>query len=223
MRKLAIACLLLCSRLGVTAQAAYDSSFRFYYYDQKLSLFEAMPDQPNEVVWLGDSITDGCEWSELFPGVKTLNRGISADNTFGILYRLHEVTRRKPKKIFLLIGINDIARQIPDSVILYNYQRIVIQIKKESPQTKLYLQSILPTNNSYTDFKNHQNKESHIAYLNQQLQQLCQQYQLVYVDLHSAFTDTEGKLKSAFTNDGLHLTGAGYQQWKTVLTKQRFL
>ena len=49
------------------AQSTYDSSFHFYYYDQKLSMFEIMPDQKGEVVWMGDSITDGGEWSELFP------------------------------------------------------------------------------------------------------------------------------------------------------------
>jgi lysophospholipase L1-like esterase len=216
----AMGCLVIGRLCG---QAAYDSSFRFYYYDQKLSMFETMPDRTGEVVWLGDSITDGGEWSELFPGVVTLNRGISSDNTFGILYRLREVTRRKPRKVFLLIGINDIARGIPDSVILRNYRRIIDSIQLQSPATQLYVQSILPTNNAYTNFKNHQNKTEHIAYLNDQLRQLCQQRKLVYVDLHSAFVDKEGKLDSRYTNDGLHLTGAGYQRWKEVLLRNKLL
>jgi lysophospholipase L1-like esterase len=214
---LALGCLLT---VGLRAQTSYDSSFRFYYYDQKLSMFQTMPDRAGEVVWLGDSITDGGEWSELFPGVVTLNRGISADNTFGILYRIREITRRKPRKVFLLIGINDIARGIPDSVILYNYRRIVDSIRWQSPATQLYVQSLLPTNNAYSDFKNHQNKTEHIDYINGQLRQLCLQRKLVYVDLHAAFADKEGKLNSRYTNDGLHLTGAGYQRWKEVLLQK---
>jgi lysophospholipase L1-like esterase len=205
------------------AQASYDSSFRFYYYDQKLSLFAAMPDQNGELVWLGDSITDGCEWSELFPGVKTLNRGISADNTFGILHRIREVTQRKPRKIFLLIGINDIARGIPDSIILRNYQKIMDSVRLQSPATQLYVQSILPTNNNFTDFKNHQNKTEHIDFINGQLQKMCAQPKVQYIDLHSAFIDSEGKLDKQYTNDGLHLTGAGYKKWKEVLLRKGYV
>jgi lysophospholipase L1-like esterase len=199
------------------AQTSYDSSFRFYYYDQKLSLFETMPDRAGEVVWLGDSITDGGEWGELFPGVVALNRGVSADNTFGILYRLYEVLRRRPRKVFLLIGINDIARGIPDTVILRNCRRLADSFRLQSPATQLYIQSILPTNNAYTNFKNHQDRGAQIAAVNKGLQQLCAERKLVYVDLHSAFVDGDGKLDSRYTNDGLHLTGAGYKRWKEVL------
>ena len=67
-----------------------------------------MPDTPNEIIMLGNSITDGCEWSELFQNSNIKNRGISGDITEGVLYRLDEVTRSKPAKVFLLIGINDL-------------------------------------------------------------------------------------------------------------------
>ena len=124
------------------SQNTFDSSFRFYYYDQKLSMFEMMPDQDKEVVWMGDSITDGAEWSELFPGLRTLNRGISSDNTFGMLYRIGEVAKRKPVKLFLLIGINDIARNIPNEVILRNYVKLIDSIQIQSPNTKILIQTI---------------------------------------------------------------------------------
>ncbi len=205
------------------AQSTYDSSFHFYYYDQKLSMFEIMPDQKGEVVWMGDSITDGGEWSELFPRVKTLNRGISSDNTYGILFRLKEITRRMPKKIFLLIGINDIARNIPDSVITGNYRKIISEIQQQTPQTRLYIQSILPTNNTFSEFKNHQNKTAHIIAINTTLQKLCKEKNIVYVDLYNHFVDESGKLASQFTNDGLHLTGEGYKKWKKVLIENKLM
>ena len=205
------------------AQQSYDSSFRFYYYDQKLSMFEQMPTPKNCIVWLGDSITDGGEWSELFPQYKTMNRGISSDNTFGILYRLHEVIRRKPKKVFILIGINDISKNIPDEVILRNYRNIVDSLQLQTPVTKIYVQSILPTNNKYTQFKNHQNKTEHILYINQALKKLCEERNIQYVNLYDAFLDTEQKLNPLYTNDGLHLTGEGYRRWKEVLLTQKYL
>lgn len=205
------------------SQNTFDSSFRFYYYDQKLSMFEMMPDQDKEVVWMGDSITDGAEWSELFPGLRTLNRGISSDNTFGMLYRIGEVTKRKPAKLFLLIGINDIARNIPNEVILRNYVKLIDSVQIQSPNTKILIQTILPTNNLFTQFKNHLNKTEQIAEVNNSLKIICQQRGLQLVDLFTAMSDADGKLNKRYTNDGLHLNGAGYQRWKQFLLENKFL
>lgn len=205
------------------AQESYDSSFHFYYYDQKLSFFELMPDTKDEIIWMGDSITDNGEWNELFPQYKNLNRGISSDNTFGILYRIHEVTRRKPKKLFLLVGINDLSRNIPDSVIIRNYKRIMDSVRIKSPSTRLYVQSILPTNNEFTLFKAHQNKTAHILYLNKALENICASRKIVFIDLYNYFTDKEGKLDKCFTNDGLHLTGEGFIEWKNILLQKKIL
>lgn len=215
--------LLVVASLNATSQSSFDSSFRFYYYDQKLSMFETMPDQKKEIIWMGDSITDGGEWSELFPGLRTLNRGISSDNTFGMLYRIREVTQRKPAKLFLLIGINDIARNIPTQIILRNYRQLIDSIQLQSPKTQIFVQTLTPTNNAYTQFKNHQNKTAAIDSVNNGLKALCKQRRLWLVDLHTAFIDAEGKLDSRYTNDGLHLTGAGYQRWKQYLLDKKFL
>lgn len=209
--------------ISLQAAAQYDSSFRFYYYDQKLSMFEQMPAKDNCIIWLGDSITDGCEWSELFPNYNNLNRGVSSDNTFGVLNRLSEIIRRKPAKIFILIGINDIARNIPVDVILRNYTKMVERIQKESPRTKIYVQSLLPTNNQFTQFKNHQNKEAVIQTVNKGIAQLAIDKKINFIDLYAAFQDKEGRLDVRFTNDGLHLTGAGYLRWKEVLTQGKYL
>jgi lysophospholipase L1-like esterase len=199
------------------AQTSFDSSFHFYYYDQKLSMFEQNKTQEVDIVWLGDSITDGGEWAEFFPGKKVLNRGISSDNTFGILHRIREVTVHHPKKIFLLIGINDIARNIPDSIIIRNYHRICDSLQLLAPKTTLYLQSILPTNNAFTNFKSHQNKTEHILAINKAMKGLCNGKNTIYVDLYSNFIDANGKLDEKYTNDGLHLLGPGYLQWKAVI------
>lgn len=205
------------------AQTTYDSSFHFYYYDQKLSFFKQMPVKKNVIVWMGDSITDGGEWNELFPNQHTLNRGISADNTFGLLNRISEVIKRKPRKIFILIGINDIARGIPDEVILRNYRRITDSFQLQTPSTKIYFQTILPANNDFTEFKDHQNKTDHVLFINRKIKKLCDEKKLVYVNLYDAFLDAKGKLDKRYTNDGLHLTGEGYLKWKELLTSGNYI
>jgi lysophospholipase L1-like esterase len=200
----------------------WDSSYRTTYYEQKLSIFRQLPDTKKEIVFLGNSITDTNEWSEMFGNPRIKNRGISGDITFGVLARLDEVLSSKPKKIFLMIGINDIARNIPDSIIIQNIRRIAAMIKERSPQTLLYIQSILPTNEDFTQFKNHQNKKEHITNCNAQLETFCRSAGWVYVDLYSRMTDASGKLHTAYTNDGLHLTAAGYAVWKQVLEEKGY-
>ena len=206
--------------LKVNAQAGFDSSYLTTYYEQKVSLFCLMPDTKNEIIFLGNSITDIGEWSEIWQNKNVKNRGISSDNTFGVLARLDEVLSSKPAKIFIMIGINDIARDTPDSIIIRNYKKIIQRVQTQSPETILIVQSILPTNNDFKDFVRHQNKDEHIQYVNARLKKFCIQQKIIYVNLHSHFLDENKKLNKQFTNDGLHLTGAGFIKWKEVLIKE---
>ncbi|HTH30207.1 MAG TPA: GDSL-type esterase/lipase family protein, partial [Lacibacter sp.] len=89
----------------------HDSLFSTYYH-QRVTFFKSMPQTKDEIIFLGNSITDGAEWAQLFNDVRMKNQGISGDVTAGVLHRLPVVTNRKPAKIFLLIGTNDLARGI---------------------------------------------------------------------------------------------------------------
>ncbi len=199
------------------SQSKYDTTYSTTYYQQKLTLFKLLPDTKNEIIFLGNSITDIGEWAEIWDNKKVKNRGISGDNTFGVLARLDEVVSSKPAKIFIMIGINDISKSTPDSVIISNYKKIISKIKLASPNTKIIVQSILPTNNNFTAFKNHQNKTEHILFINDALEKYCVENKLVYVDLYSSFLDDEKKLDKKYTNDGLHINGYGYMKWKEIL------
>lgn len=195
----------------------WDSSYQTTYYEQKVTLFRALPDRAGEIVFLGNSITDMGEWSEIWQNNLVINRGISGDITYGVLARMDEVLSAKPSKIFILIGVNDVSRNIPDEVIVRNYNRIVERVEKESPQTTVLVQSILPTNDAFARFKAHQGKTDHILSINAQLKEMCQKRGLVYVDLYPHFLNADKKLDVKYTNDGLHLNGAGYLKWKQVL------
>lgn len=104
---------------------------------------------------MGNSITDGAEWSELFNDTKIKNRGISGENAARVLYRLNEVVSRKPAKIFLPIGTNDLARGISTDSLFANLMLIADYVKQESPSTRLNLQSTLPVNKSFGKFSSH--------------------------------------------------------------------
>jgi lysophospholipase L1-like esterase len=196
-----------------------DTSYKTTYYEQKVTLFRLLPNTKGEIVFLGNSITDIGEWAEIWQNKKVRNRGISGDNTFGVLARLDEITSAKPAKVFIMIGINDIAKETPDSVIIANYKKIINRIQSESPKTKIIVQSLLPTNNDFTEFKRHQNKIEHVLFINTTLENYCKEIELIYVDLYTAFLDENKKLDKKYTNDGLHINGYGYMKWKEVLVE----
>lgn len=106
--------------------------------------------------------------------------------------RLHEVSKGKPAKVFLLIGINDISRNIPDSVILENYREIVRRVKSESPATELYIQTLLLTNNKFTKFKRHYNKDEDILWLSRALRQLAAEEKVMLIDLYPILLTRKG-------------------------------
>src|SRR5688572_21180522 len=77
------------------------------YYQQRVTHFKSLPNTKGDIVFIGNSITDGGEWNELFNDLKIKNRGISGDVSTGVLHRMDEIAQRKPAKVFLLIGVND--------------------------------------------------------------------------------------------------------------------
>lgn len=187
------------------------------YYEQKRSIHEMIPATEGDIIFLGNSITDIGEWSDFFGSNKIKNRGISGDMTLGVLARLDNILAGKPSKIFVMIGINDLANNNPDTIILRNYRLIVEKIQTQSPSTQLYIQSILPTNNSFTRFAGHQNKTAHIFSINNQLKELCEEKGLTYIDVFAALADANNNLKHTYTNDGLHLMAKGYERWIALL------
>lgn len=203
--------------------AAWDSTYRPAVFNLKVEAFKSYPNSSNDVIFLGNSITAGTDWSELLQMPNAKNRGISGDITFGVLERLDEVIEGKPPKVFLLIGINDISRNIPDDVILSNYARIINRIQAGSPATKIYFQTLLPTNASFDKFKNHYHKEEHILRVNEGLKKLARKENVVIVDLYNLFLDNEAKLDSRYTHDGLHLNALGYLKWKKFLEDGDYL
>jgi lysophospholipase L1-like esterase len=182
-------------------------------YQHRKNLFDMLPPKAGSIVFLGNSITAQNEWAEMFNNPNILNRGIPGDHCDGIRARLDEVLENQPSKIFLMAGVNDLAFY-PPSMVLPKYERLVEAILSKSPQTALYLQSVLPVNNivSPTPVDN-----DDIRILNEGIRQLAETRGLVFIDLFPVLLDANGNLDAAYTQDGIHLNGAAYLKWKEVL------
>ena len=198
---------------ALRADSMYDTP---YYWDKK-SQFETLPKSEAELVFLGDSLTDSCEWQEFFRNSRIKNRGISGDTTTGVLNRIDEVVESKPQKIFIMIGINDINRGRKVDEILMNYKLILSIFQERIPQTKVFIQSILPINNQKRSNKGVNNS---IFELNKDLKKLAKQFSFQYIDLFPYFLDDNNQLDAQYTTDGLHLNGQGYLVWKRIIEKE---
>jgi lysophospholipase L1-like esterase len=193
-------------------------AFKSTYYEQRRTLFEQLPNTKNEIIFLGNSITDGSEWAELFQNKRIKNRGISGDVTEGVLYRLSEVTESKPAQVFLLIGINDLARHIQKDTVFASICRIATTIREQSPKTRVFVQSILPVNPTFDKFTGHCSKTEEVKWINRKLEDFCAQSGFQFVDLFPHFIGQNNDfLNPEFTNDGLHLTGEGYLKWAEII------
>ena len=161
--------LLLVSMAGNAQERKYST---FYY--QRATLFEELPVTSKDIIFLGNSITNGAEWSELFSNKHVKNRGISGDICMGVYDRLDAVLKGKPAKIFLLIGINDVSRGTSADTIVGYIGMIAAKIKKDSPKTRLYLQSVLPVSDHYNMFKGHTAHWEEVAKINEGLIRLAE-------------------------------------------------
>ena len=178
-------------------------------HERWVSQFEELPIDPGDSVFLGDSITEGGSWHELFPESPVRNRGIGGDVTLGVLQRIDQVRRGRPGQVFLLIGTNDLAFGIPESEIVGNIQKIVSEIHAESEHTEVYVQSVLPRDVEYRE---------QVESLNRALQPAIDGV-ATWIDLYPIFLDSDGSIKNEYSNDELHLLGAGYVVWREAIKK----
>ena len=191
-----------------------------HYYKRLLEFENEQPINSKSIVMLGNSITEGGgDWAEKM-NKNIQNRGISGDVVKGVYDRLDVIIKGKPKKIFLMIGINDISRNQPSDSIVNGISGIIEKIRLNSPRTRLYIQSILPINESFLQDTQLNGKSSQILEINSQLKALARNWKITYIDLFPHFVERNTHiLRTNLTGDGLHLSEDGYKIWRKRIEK----
>ncbi len=201
-----------------------DSTYKNWYYDSREDLYNKLEELNYDLVFFGNSITERGDWQELIGNrIAVANRGIGGDNSFGLKARLPGIIKLKPKKVFMMIGINDIGRGLPVNVILANYREMIVTMKMQAPKTKVYLQSVLPLNEEILKYDYLKNKSQYIEELNSGLQALVKEFQLFYVDLRTLFSSENNVLNPLYTSDGIHLNPKAYMLWVSYLKQKKYL
>lgn len=167
------------------------------------------------IIFIGDSIVEYFPLHELLQSPKTLvNRGIRGYKTDLLLENLDaHLFGQALDKVFLLIGTNDIGKEIPQTETLANLEAVIQEISRDYPLAQIQLLSVLPVNEQ-EQYKGtvYIRTNEKIQALNRAYQELAQAYyQVSYVDVYSSLLDEVGQLAEAYTTDGLHLSVAGYR------------
>ncbi|MBQ1725213.1 MAG: hypothetical protein II022_05030 [Muribaculaceae bacterium] len=189
------------------------------YYARRATLFDLLPVSHDDIIMLGNSLTDGAEWNELFCNPHVKNRGIVGDIVQGIYERMEPILVGQPKKIFILTGVNDVSHGVDGDSIGRAMEKLIVLIKTRSPQTKIYLQSMLPFNNEVRLWKLLKDREQVVIDGNRALERVALKHDVVWIDLFPLFVDENGRLRADLTNDGLHLMGPGYIIWADAIRR----
>ncbi len=179
------------------------------FYDGKLATFE-QENRGNatvDVVFLGDSLTDGCDLSVYYPEYSCFNRGIGGDTSYRLIDRLQvSAYDTNPKAIVLLIGGNDILGGKSLESVYENYKKIITGLQEHLPNAKIVWCSLTAMGNDWA-------KHNDTAMIcNQKIKLLSQKYGCTFVDLFTPLCNPEtNEIFADYTIEGVHLTDAGYR------------
>ncbi len=193
------------------------------HWQNRVRAFKEQNESWQNVVLVGDSITEGFEVAKHFPGRRVLNRGIGADvignalpagDPRGVLQRLdNSVFDCAPTDVFLLIGINDLNSGRDIDTMEAGYRELLSRIRGRRPDLRVHVQSVLPTRGE------HDKQNEPVRQINGRLRKLTAEFHCGFIDLHPLMGDAEGRLRTEFTNDGLHLTEPAYVIWRREVEK----
>jgi lysophospholipase L1-like esterase len=189
--------------------------FQKLWTERRSGWARRMAQDQDGLVFLGDSITQGwaANLTQLFPGIKTVNRGISGDTTRGVLIRLQDdVIAFKPRGVVLLIGTNDLEEQAEPETIAGNLKLILAALKAHNPAMPVVLCNVFPS------AETKKRPAASIKKINQlYFAAIKDQPQVTVLDTWTLFADAKGDAKPDEFPDLLHPNSPGYIKWTAAL------
>lgn len=186
----------------------------------KIEKIERYTYNKESIVFLGDSITSRYDLNKYFPNYNVYNSGIAGNMTKDILENMeNRVFAYNPTKVFILIGTNDLVYSgLDNDGIKNNIEEIINKIYEKNSNTKIYLESIYPINNSINKEIVETRTNENIKDLNNKIEKICNN-KCTYINMYDNLTDKNGNMKRIYTVDGLHLNKIGYKVITNKLIK----
>jgi lysophospholipase L1-like esterase len=177
---------------------------------------------PIEVLFLGDSITEGWElggskeWRECFFPLNAANFGIRGDTTQHVLWRITTGGALKgvtPRVAVLMIGTNNIGDpSAAPELIARGIEAIIERLHQQSPTTKVILLDIFPRGNP----------EDPARIKVMEVNRLIETYaktntKVTHLRIWDEFLSADGTIPPEIMPDRLHLTPQGYAIWAKAM------
>lgn len=166
------------------------------------------------IIFFGDSVTALANWKGLFRDSSVINGALCGVDTARAFGRLEWLSGSQPKKLFVMLGINDIMHDVSQRETEDNYARILETFRRLSPGTEVFVLSVLPTRNQAHPVWNER-----VRSLNAGLKVVAAKHGVKYIDLHPLFLSPAGELDNKYAVDGVHLNEAGYKVWVKAVEK----
>jgi len=159
--------------------------------------------KPVDLVMFGDSITEWGPWHDAI-SIPLANRGLGGDTTDGMLRRIEVTTVCQPKLVCVMAGINDLAQGYSVEEITQNYEQMLNFW--QARDIDIWVQSTLYVGQRLSQLN------PLVTELNSNLQRLCQEKQLRFIDVNRILCP-DGGLPLQCSADDLHLNAFAYGQW----------
>lgn len=163
-----------------------------------------------DVVMVGDSITQAGIWEDMFPDVRIVNRGLGADRTDDVLRRMSSILSVRPKRAFVMLGINDFSAGRTVGEVFDDYVRIVNAL--QSGGVSVVIQSTIEC--SVELMARCTALLPDIRELNLRLGEHALKNNLHFADINAGITSPHVGLLKPYTTDGVHLSATGYEHWR---------
>lgn len=191
---------------------------RVVYKEKKGKRLEDIKKHEN-IVFLGDSITQFYPIDSIYSDLPIVKSGISGYTTDDLLERMDSmVYQYNPTSVYLLIGTNDIMTdgEATKDETVEKIEEIIADIKENRSMAKIYLESIYPVNRNLDTGMVRNRKNEIIRDMNEELKEYCIKNQVTYIDMYEELADEDGNFSEDFTDDGLHPNDLGYARISQV-------
>lgn len=168
-----------------------------------------------DIAFFGNSITCMSDFQSYFPYKNIVELGYPGDTMEGMMRRMDQLRAVTPEKIFLMAGINGLAKMSLNEF-EKQYNTLLDSIHNAVPQARIYVQSILPVNN---EMKEHLPSSQKIKDTNYIIRHISEKRRLKYIGLYDLYADKAGQMQRSCTIDGLHLKPEAYTRWANKIRK----
>ena len=173
-----------------------------------------------DAAFVGDSLTQGLQLYDILDTNVVANKGINLQTVYkedkirvaeGYTSVLKELERIQPKKIYILLGANDIGWRT-ETAFKELYTELVVKLKEQHPDALIYLQSMFPVTKAYSDTDNGITNEK-LSLYNETIIDIAKENNAYYLDIASILADESGALPDEISPDGMHLNAPYYKLW----------